>query len=382
MTSPGQTYVISVLLEPIITELGLSRSTVSILYAIGTVVGGLALPLLGRLIDQQGARKMVLIIAPIAGIACIYMAAVQNMIMLTIGFILLRLFTHGGLTLSSQNVINQWWIRRRGSIMGISGVAWALIGFGLFPPAIHWLINLYGWRTSFVIQGMVLLLIMIPVGLFLFREQPEKYGLYPDGMAPSQSSDGVESLEENWTVAQAIRTVAFWTVTMAITINGMLVTGLFFHITSIFQDNGLSAGLAASVYVPIALTMALVNLGGGPLADRIPARFLMSLALLLMVVALFIVRYLNGTPSAILYGVVIGTSIGLAVVVQNVIWANYFGRQNLGSITSIATTVLLIGTAIGPIPLGFARDILGSYNQARSASTSSADRRGDAYLIC
>jgi len=326
MTSPGQTYVISVLLEPIITELGLSRSTVSILYAIGTVVGGLALPLLGRLIDQQGARKMVLIIAPIAGIACIYMAAVQNMIMLTIGFILLRLFTHGGLTLSSQNVINQWWIRRRGSIMGISGVAWALIGFGLFPPAIHWLINLYGWRTSFVIQGMVLLLIMIPVGLFLFREQPEKYGLYPDGMAPSQSSDGVESLEENWTVAQAI--------------------GLFFHITSIFQDNGLSAGLAASVYVPIALTMALVNLGGGPLADRIPARFLMSLALLLMVVALFIVRYLNGTPSAILYGVVIGTSIGLAVVVQNVIWANYFGRQNLGSITSIATTVLLIAAAL------------------------------------
>ncbi|MEM7535247.1 MAG: MFS transporter [Chloroflexota bacterium] len=374
MTSPGQTYVVSVLIEPMIAELGISRSLVSILYAIGTIVGGLALPTLGRLIDRYGTRTVATCVAVIAGFSCIYMNWVQNVVMLTIGFILLRLFAHGGLTLSSQNVINQWWIERRGTVMGISGMMFGLIGFGVFPNIVHQLVEWQGWRWAYIWQGIAFFVIMLPVALLLFRSKPEDYGLEPDGglkqvagrqvASESDEANSSQLVEENWTMPEATRTPAFWAVSLGVAISGMLITGLLFHIVGIFADIGLSAQTAAFVFVPISIAMAVVNLGSGILVDRIPARLLLSTSLFLLTVAMLIVQSLTGATAAMLYGIGLGISIGMNVVVQGVIWANYFGREHMGSITGVATTILFISNAIGPVPLGIAKDALGSYNLA------------------
>lgn len=365
MTSPGQTYVISVVLEPLLTELNLSRSLVSILYAIGTLVSGVALPTVGRMVDRFGPRPVVIGVTLIAIISCFFMSVVQNALMITLAFVLLRLFNHGSLTLVSQNVINQWWIRRRGSVMGITGVAWGLLGFGAFPIVIRWLVDLYGWRWSYALQGVALLVIMLPVGLLLFRTRPEAYGLEPDGgAAVSSAQPERRAVEENWTLEEALHTLSFWIPALGIGVNGMMITGLFFHMESIFVDNGRAAALAALVFAPIALTNAFVNLGGGFLADRIPIRYLLGSGLLLLSAGTVMSLYLTSPTMIFFYGTLLGTSIGVIVLVQNVIWANYFGRAHLGSITGAGTTVLMIGNALGPVPLGFARDVLGGYDLA------------------
>ena len=365
MTSPGQTYVVSVVLEPLLQELELSRSLVSILYAFGTLVAGFALPAIGRAVDRYGARPMVIGITLIAIVTCFFVGFVQNAFMLTIAFILLRLFNHGSLTLISQNVINQWWIRRRGTVMGINGILWALLGFGAFPIVVRWLVNVYGWRTTYGIQGLALLLIMLPLGALLFRDRPEEYGLEPDGaLGVATGSETGETLEENWTREESLRTPAFWIAATGISINGLMITGLFFHMESIFADNNLSASLASQVFAPIALTSAAVNLGGGALADRVPVRFLLGCGLILLSISTVMALYLTGATMAILYGILLGVSIGLGVLAQNIIWADYFGREHLGSIIGVAATVLMVGNALGPVPLGLARDLLGSYDLA------------------
>ena len=365
MTSPGQTYVVSVVLEPLLEELEVSRSLVSILYAFGTLVAGFALPAIGRAVDRYGARPMVIGITLIAIATCFFVGFVQNAVMLTIAFVLLRLFNHGSLTLVSQNVINQWWIRRRGTVMGINGILWALLGFGAFPLVVRWLVNDYGWRMTYWIQGIALLLIMLPVGALLFRNRPEEYGQEPDGgVAASVDAENDQPLEENWTRAESLRTPAFWIAAAGISINGLMITGLFFHMESIFADNGLSATLASQVFAPIALTSAAVNLGGGALADRVPVRFLLGGGLILLSISTAMALYLTGVTVAMLYGILLGISIGLAVLVQNIIWADYYGREHLGSITGVAATVLMVGNALGPVPLGIARDLLGGYDLA------------------
>ncbi|MEM7125857.1 MAG: MFS transporter [Chloroflexota bacterium] len=365
MTSPGQTYVISVVLEPLLQELSLSRSWVSILYAFGTLLSGFALPYVGYLVDRFGPRSVVIATTIIAILSCFFMSIVQNAVMLTIAFILLRLFTHGSLTLVSQNVINQWWIRRRGMAMGLNGIVWGLLGFGAFPIIIRRLVDQYDWRWTYGIQGIMLLVIMLPVGALLFRSRPELFGLHPDGdLALSGEKAENKLVEENWTRQEAMGTWAFWIPALGVGVNGMMITGLFFHMESIFTDNGLATSLAALVFAPIALTNAVVNLGGGYLADRVPARFLLGGALLLLSAGIVMALYLTGPTMAMLYGVMLGTSIGMIVLVQNIIWANYFGREHLGAITGVATTILMIGNGLGPVPLGFARDLLGSYDLA------------------
>ena len=141
----------------------------------------------------------------------------------------------------------------------------------------------------------------------------------------------------------------------------MLSTGLTFHIVSIFADSGLNSTVAATVFLPIAATSAIVNLGSGVLADRVPVRVLLAVGLLLQAVNLVMAPYLLSVNLALAYGVIAGFKGGLQGIVTSVVWAKYFGRRHLGSITGVTTMLIVAGSALGPMPLGIARDLLGSY---------------------
>lgn len=366
MTSPGQTYAISIFLEYFITDLGISRGLVSTFYTVGTLTASFALPFVGRQIDRRPARVMVAVIAVIFGIACIYMGLVQNAVMLLFGFIGVRMMGQGSLGMVSTYIINQWWVRRRGMMMGLSGVVMSLLGMGMFPSLINWMIPQFGWRMSYMLLGFALIGIMAPIGYLLYRDQPERYGLRPDSMVRPGSDDqnAQPVAEENWTLREARSTSAFWIITAGLSAISMLGTGLMFHMVSIFADNNLSAAAAAAVYVPIAMTNALVNLGGGILVDRISVRYLLALALVLQTVALWMALLLSGVTLAIIYGVVLGSMSGLQRAISSVVWAKYFGRGHLGSITGMASTIFVAASALGPMPMGVARDMFGSYQTA------------------
>jgi len=81
MTSPGQTYSISVFVEYFIGDLGLSRSSVSTIYTVSTLIGSFALPVVGGQIDRRGVRLMMTVIVVLFGLACIYMGFVLNALM-------------------------------------------------------------------------------------------------------------------------------------------------------------------------------------------------------------------------------------------------------------------------------------------------------------
>ena len=102
----------------------------------------------------------------------------------------------------------------------------------------------------------------------------------------------------------------------------------------------------------------------GILIDRIRIRWLMATALFLQVATLIIAQSLQSVQVAFIYGIMLGTMFGLMNMVNSVSWAKYYGRKHLGSITGVTTTVLIAGSALGPMPFGIARDLLGSYNLA------------------
>ncbi len=365
LTSPGQTYAVAIYTDYFITDLGLSRSLVSGLYTLGTLAGSLALPLVGRQLDRYGARRMVVMIAALFGLACLFMGLVQNALMLGLGFMAIRLLGPGSLGLVSQNVINQWWVRRRGTVTGISGLLVSLLGVGGFPKLINALIPWVGWRASYMLLGLLLIGMML-LGFLLFRSQPEEYGLEPDGSGHGPTgSEPVPTLlsEENWTLGEASRTYAFWVVALGLALMAMLSTGLFFHMVSIFATKGLSPAAAASIFFSIALTTALVMLGSGILADQLPARLLLASALACLAVSLWLAQ----TPyveEVFWYGLALGIALGLMQTVNNVVWPNYFGRRHLGSIAGATITILVFGSALGPLPLGLAWDVWGNYDPA------------------
>ena len=370
MSSPGQTYVVSIFIESFIADLGISRSLVSTLYTLGTFVGSFVLPIVGYQVDRHGARLIVTVIIALFGLACVYMGYVQNAFMLGFGFIALRMLGQGSLGLVCTNIINQWWVRRRGMVMGISGMAGSLISLGGFPNLINWLLPIYGWRPTYMLLGVILTVAMAPVAFIFFRNQPEEYGLQPDNgelrtfrfLKRRQVPAGLT--EVNWTLGEAMRTSVFWILVASLAAISMLSTGLFFHMVSIFIDNGLTPNLAAAVFVPIAVTTAIVNWGSGILVDRVPVRILLATGLFFQALSLLMARSLYGTTFALEFGVVLGISSGLIRILGSVVWAMYFGRRHLGSITGLTSMITITGSALGPMPLGIGRDLLGSYNLA------------------
>lgn len=371
MTSPGQTYSVSIFIEHFISDLDLSRSLVSTLYTVATLIGSFALPMVGRQIDSLGSRAVMVMISILFGIACVYMGFIINAVMLFMGFIAIRILGQGSLVLVSNNVINQWWVKRRGLMVGISGLLMALLGLGGFPNLINWLIPQFGWRWTYGILGLMLLFIMVPLAWLFIRNKPEDFDLKPDGNSrPSETiSDSTpgkvridDMPEVHWTLQEAYKTAAFWILVASISMIAMMHTGLFFHMVSIFQDNGLEPTVAASVYVPIALTTAVVNLSSGFLVDRFPVRILLAIMLLFQAVSLFMAQYLSTVVLAFSYGILLGATGGLMRTINSVAFAKYYGRLHLGAITGVTSTILIAGSALGPMPLGIARDLLGSYN--------------------
>lgn len=365
MTQPGQSPVLSIFTNAFIEDLNLSRSLTSTLFTIGTIVGGVSLSFWGSRIDRHGPRTMVGVITALLGASCLYMSLVQNALMLGVGYVLLRTLGASALALVSQNVINQWWIARRGTMAGLSGVAFSLVGMGLFTNFVHGLLLRFDWRATYAILGGMELLIMLPLGLLLFRDRPEDHGLWPDGEpgAPEGLADNPGAPVE-WTRAEAVRTPAFWVAGASFSATALLGTGLYFHIVSIFESQGLSSAVAAAVYLPISVTSALVQLGSGYLADRIPVRILMAAGLVAMAGTLGLAQAITSVPLAIAYGVVMGLSNGIMGTASSFVWADYFGRLHLGSISGLGAALSRVSSALGPLPLAVAFDLSGSYGVA------------------
>ncbi|MFO7698708.1 MAG: MFS transporter, partial [Anaerolineae bacterium] len=370
-------YTTSIFIEWFIRDLGLSRTLVSSLYTLGTLCGGLAMGLVGRWVDRRGVRLVATVTSLLFGVACLFMSVVNGAWMLGLGFVLIRMLGQGSLSLVSSNAINRWWVRRRGTVMGVAGVATALLGVGTFPNLVHSLIASYDWRVAYRILGVAVWVIVVPLTALLFRNSPEEHGLLPDGglAAANPPTAGRKParaawVEEHWTLGEAVRTRAFWIVAAGLASMSMLGTGLTFHMVSIFEDSALSASVAAGAFVPVAMAAAGVRLTGGYLVDRFGVRWLLVAALVFQAIALVMAPALSTRQIALAYGVVLGAMQGLQAAVSSVVWPMYYGRQHLGSITGVASMILIVASALGPMPMGIARDLLGNYRVALTVAAA------------
>ena len=369
-TGPGQTFTLSIIINPLIDQFGFSRTSVSTTYAIATITAALALPTVGRLIDRFGQRAMTFVIFFCLGGVCFLFPLVGGVVTLFLGFTGLRLFGQGAGMMISFNLASQWFIRRRGLAMTAIMVGGALAS-ATYPPVLQRMVGSLGWGGSYAVLGLSVWALMLLPALLLVADKPEDLRLLPDGIpvpqAGTQSAeDGAKSaaLEENWTLAEAIRTVPFWMIALAMAVPGMLLTGMMFHQISYFQQQGLSASTAAGIFPVFSLSMLCTTLVFGPLLDRLPTRYMMTVGLFLLPFTLWFMLLVETPAQAVIYGVLMGMSAGTYFPAANYVWPRYFGRRHLGSIQGVVNTINTMGTALGPLPFGVAFDLFGGYREA------------------
>jgi MFS family permease len=335
------------------------------MYSLGTLFAGLLMGAVGGIYDRLGHRLTTTLLAILFGFACIGMSYVNSVNMLFAGFLFIRLLGQGSLGLSGSTLVPQWFLKNRGkafSLMTLGGT----ISSALLPPLNTWLILNFGWRSSWVFWGVILWLITTPLAAIFIRNQPEDVGLKPDNTEPSITlgqPDEDLSFEKAWTPKEAMRTRTFWLLIFSTMIPAAITTGLIFHQVSIMSRVGLSPEVAALILSVMAIVRLPVLMVAGPIADRVPLRYLIASTLGILLVSIVVLYVMNSIYLAIIYALLLGIRMGIQGVVLGVIWPDYYGRRHISSIRGLTFMADVVGTAIGPLAYGVGYDLFGGYNQ-------------------
>src|SRR5262245_56346551 len=172
---------LSVFLKPLSADLGVSRGVFSLIRSGEVLIGAVAAPLVGTLIDRHGGKWLMAAGGIIAGSGFILLGQARDFWQ----FLIVRwLLISPGDSLMGQMTVNvtisRWFVRMRGRALAIAGMGHGLAKVAM-PVAAATLMLYVGWRGSWVVFGVFALLLVVVPALLFMRRSPEEMGLQPDG---------------------------------------------------------------------------------------------------------------------------------------------------------------------------------------------------------
>lgn len=357
---------------PISEELGLSRQTIGWAQTGRLWAGGLSGIALGWWLDRYGPRVPVLAAIVIATAGLLALSRVQSAAALF--GVLLALGASGwtgagGSALFATVPVAKWFIRLRGRATGMVQLGLG-VGGALLLPLTQALISNRGWRAAWVTLAW-LSAAMLPLVLLL-RRQPSDLGLEPDGgaargrrNAPTRGGGDRPPRpppEQLWTLRGAARSAPMWQLTAAFAILGGLLGAASVHRVPHWVELGFSPATVSFAFGIDAATATVAALVAGFVVERLPVRVVGALSCSLFCAALLLMAAgAAWLPLLFCSTVLFGAGVGLNMVVQGVIWAQYYGWRFVGTIRGVVLPVTVLAGGLGAPLAGALRDASGSY---------------------
>ncbi len=382
MSVPGQTIGVSVFTDHLIDAIGISRLSLSNAYLAGTLASGLALPYAGTLIDRFGVRPMVLV-ACIGLAATLCFLAASDIVtghisrtfglnlelvgwaVLAVGFATLRFSGQGILTMVSRTMVGRWFERGRGLVAAVSG-PFVSFSFSAAPLLLHWLIGSLGWRQAWIGMAIAVGGGMSLIGWLFYRDNPEQCGLRMYGASDDVDMTGEAALAPSpvmreFTRPEAVRTSAFWLISLAIGNQALVGTGITFHIVDIGAEAGMTAETAVAIFLPIAIVSTLVGFAVGYAVDRVHVRTLVMVMMLGEIGMFAGMASFDNTAIRVATVACWGLASGFYGPLTVASLPGFFGREHLGSIQGAHMMIIVIASALGPAILASLHELFGSY---------------------
>lgn len=348
MSSFGQTFLISLFVPYFLEDFSLTNTTFGSMYSIATLVSAGTLPYLGRWVDYLPLRKYSLMVASGLLVASLTVALSWHVALLFIGIVLLRLSGQGLSSHTAQTAMARYFVHQRGKALSISSLGYP-IGEGILPVAIAALLGIFSWRMTWGLIVLIIALFFIPLIRFVLNER--EYELVTD----ENSED--DKNESSWDVYQMLFSdYRFWLLIPAVLLPAFWATGLFLYQVSIAEQLSWSATLIASAFVGFAASRIVSSLSTGPAIDYFSARQLFPFYLLPFGAGLLFAFYHPGSWSAFAYMILIGVTMGMGSNIKSALWAELYGREVIGTVRSLFSSLMVFSTALSPFLMGWAID--------------------------
>ena len=366
-----QNYVVGPFLTPMTEEFGWSRTEFIMARSIGQMVLAITGFAVGTYIDRYGGRPFIIAgtlilsgsVYSLGGINTLSQWLVLNGVILTMGGAMI-----GNLVVNVT--LGKWFVQKRGKAVAVAAMGVSLSGM-LLPPTATWMIDNFGWRETWEILGIAVLLFALPAAS-LVKRSPEDYALHPDGMTPEQVKSGMASqaqadYDNSMNRSQAMRTVNFYLLVLAFGLFQISITVMLLQTIPFLTDAGFSRISAASILSLASLPAFISKPLWGSLIDHFSARILAALgAAITGTAVIVIVLSVRVQIDVLTYAgfLLMGVGWGGLIPLQEVIWASFFGRRYLGSVRSMAMPFTFGMSAIGPVMVAYYYDLVGNYDLA------------------
>jgi MFS family permease len=341
---------------PLSEDLNLNRTSTSLAFSLARAEGAVEGPIVGHLLDRYGPKPIMLAAVLLMGLGYLLLSQVDTYVTFLVVYLGVISLAHaGGFMHAPMVLINTWFIRHRARAITISSAAFGMGGV-LVAPILSVIVQTWGWRWGAAIAGVLFLLIGIPLALTV-RRSPESMGLLPDGDAPAGLGPGEEGVtqairtEVDVTVAEALRSFAFWGSVLAAGIRNGSYHAISVHFIPLMVWKGLSqaeAALLLSVYAFLGMAATLIL---GWFADKANKPRLTAAILFAAAVAMLLPIFGNSLWALSLFTIFFAAvettfPLGWAVV------GDLFGRKHYAKIRGYMTLFYTWGGVLGPVIAG------------------------------
>jgi OFA family oxalate/formate antiporter-like MFS transporter len=357
----GAVATLSVFVAPMTSDFGWSRTAISGAVSLGGLLAAMAAPLLGRLLDREGARVILCAAVVTTGLANMALSLTVSLPMFYLLFCVARLNFAGPFDLGIYGAVNSWFIARRSFANGIASVG-QMTGLVVLPMIGSLAMIKGGWSAGWLAIGATVLIVGFVPAFLLMVRAPEDVGLLPDGYREIDHSEARPLPRDPvFTRAQAVRTKSFWLLSLFTLLAYPVQAGVSLHQAPFLIERGLSSPVAASVVSYFSLMSGIASFGFGMLSKWLSARARLILTGVLLCVGAALYQLVHSAADSYLAATFFGLGVGGLLIMLPVAWADYFGRSNYGSIRGLALSGQVLAQAAGPLLSGVLRDTTGGY---------------------
>ncbi len=343
-------YSFGVFIDPLTAEFGWDRAPLTLIFSISLIVSSLFGIVSGRLSDKYGVRKLMAAGTILISTGFLLSSQTQHINHLYSSFFLIGI---GGsaIYIPATTTVTRWFDEKRGLAIGIS-VAAIAIGMAGFPPLLERTIYAFGWRSTFIIIG-ILTLTALSFSTALMKR------------SPTDSEDEKARIdEESYTLKEALKTHYFWIIYFMFLMAQFSALTITVHIVPYSTDIGLPSFYAAATLTAVGLANIFGRVLGGWTSDKLGVIKGVSIFFVFQSLAIFSLPLFSGLLAIYSVAVLFGLSYGGWVMIYPVITSRLFGTKHSGAILGALGTVAGIGGAVGPYIAGFIYDVTGFYDLA------------------
>ncbi len=351
--------VFGLFIKPLSSEFGWSRTQISLALTISTALVIILAPVLGRFIDNYGARRILIPSILAFGLVVGSMSLMTaSLIHLYLMFVLIPIIGIPTIPASYTRIVLDWFDKDRGLALGItlSGVG---LGAVIMPPVLQYLITDYGWRAAYLGFGILVLFINFPIAFFFLKEKPES------PVSPTQAHHSEQAVMvvsgPGFSLSESLKRRAFWILIFTFFLLGMATLGVSAHLHSSLTDKGETPGQAALSLSVLGGFLIIARVVCGYLVDRYFAPIIASIFLMGMAIGIGILGLSTNGGLTLLAVALLGLGFGAEFDLMAYLISRYLGLRSYGQLFGFTYAAFSAGAAIGPLVMGQVFDVSGSY---------------------